>query len=218
MKILIIVLLVMMVACGVGMVYCGKKVVDTASEISDQVTEEGIDISNPLGALSALSGMAEEVQKMQEELEAMEPVDPLPFQTLIDEALPEAPSGWTAQKPRGSLNSMGNFQISQASRRYENEAEGKTIDVDISDWAFNRAVYAPFFLAANFSQETTEGYNKGIKLGEDPGREEFHYERKRGERTVLYSKRYNIVVKGRGIEPEDLEEWYGLVRKQNLPR
>ena len=75
---------------------------------------------------------------------------------------------------------MGNFQISQASRRYENEAEGKTIDVDISDWAFNRAVYAPFFLASNFSQETTEGYNKGIKLGEDPGREEFHYERKTG--------------------------------------
>ena len=35
---------------------------------------------------------------------------------------------------------------------------------------------------------------------------------------MLYSKRYNIVVKGRGIEPEDLEEWYGLVRKQNLPR
>ena len=107
------------------------------------MTEEGVDISNPLGALSALSGLAEDVQEMQEELEAMEPVDPLPFQTLIDEGLPEAPSGWTAQKPRGSSNSMGNFKITQASRRYENQAEGKTIDVSISDWAFNRAVYAP---------------------------------------------------------------------------
>ena len=73
-------------------------------------------------------------------------------------------------------------------------------------------------LAANFSQETTEGYNKGIKLGDDPGREEFQSERKRGERTVLYGKRYNIVVKGTGIQPEDLGEWYGLVRKQTLPR
>ena len=218
MKIVVVILVVMMVACGAGLYYCGKKVVDTAAEISDQVTEEGVDISNPLGALRALSGMAEDLQKMQEELEAMEPADPLPFQTLIDEGLPETPSGWTARKPRGSLTTMGNFQITQASCRYENQADGKTIDVSISDRAFNRAVYAPFFLAANFSQETTEGYNKGIKLGDDPGREEFQYERKRGERTVLYSKRYSIVVKGTGIQPEDLSEWYGLVRKQNLPR
>ena len=218
MKIVVIVLVVMMVACGAGLYYCGKKVVDTAAEVSDQVTEEGVDISNPLGMLKALGGMAGDFQKMQEELETMEPVDPLPFQTLIDEALPETPNGWTAQKPRGSSNSMGDFKITQASRRYENQADGKTIDVSISDWAFNRAVYAPFFIAANFNQETTEGYNKGIKLGDDPGREEFHYERERGERTVLYAKRYNIVVKGRGIQPEDLGEWYGLVRKQNLPR
>ena len=61
MKIVVIILLVMMVACGAGLYYCGKKVVDTAAEISDQVTEEGVDISNPLGALSALSGMAEDV-------------------------------------------------------------------------------------------------------------------------------------------------------------
>ena len=218
MRIVVIILLVMMVACSAGLYYCGKKVVETAEEFSEAVTEEGVDVSNPLGALSALSGLAGDMKEMQEEMAAMEPVDPLPFQTLIDEGLPEPPNGWTAQKSRGSANSMGNFQITQASRRYENQADGKTIDVSISDWAFNRAVYAPFMLAANFSQETTEGYNKGIKLGDDPGREEFQYERKRGERSVLYAKRYNIVVKGTGIEPADLEEWYGLVRKQNLPK
>ena len=218
MRIVVIILLVMMVACSAGLYYCGKKVLDTAEEFSEAVTEEGVDVSNPLGALSALSGLAGDMKEMQEEMEAMEPVDPLPFQTLIDEGLPEPPNGWTAQKSRGSANSMGNFQITQASRRYENQADGKTIDVSISDWAFNRAVYAPFMLAANCSQESTEGYNKGIKLGDDPGREEFQYERKRGERTVLYAKRYNIVVKGTGIEPADLEEWYGLVRKQNLPK
>ncbi len=218
MRIVVIILLVMMVACSAGLYYCGEKVLDTAEEFSEAVTEEGVDVSNPLGALSALSGLAGDMKEMQEEMEAMEPVDPLPFQTLIDEGLPEPPNGWTAPKSRGSANSMGNFQITQASRRYENQADGKTIDVSISDWAFNRAVYAPFMLAANFSQESTEGYNKGIKLGDDPGREEFQYERKRGERTVLYAKRYNIVVKGTGIEPADLEEWYGLVRKQNLPK
>ena len=218
MKIVVIILLVMMVACGAGLYYCGKKVVDTASEISDQVTAEGVDISNPLGAIEALGGMAQGLQNMQEKLGAMEPVDALPFQTLIDDGLPKTPDGWTAGTPRGSMNSMGNFQLSQASCRYENQAQGKTIDITISDWAFNRAVYAPFLLGANFSQETTEGYSKGIKLGDDPGREEFQYAQKRGERTVLYATRYNIVVKGTGIEPEDLEEWYGRVPKQNLPQ
>jgi len=132
MKIVVIVLLVMMVACSAGLYYCGKKVVETAEEFSDAVTEEGVDVSNPLGALSALSGLADDVQKMQQELETMEPVDPLPFQTLIDEGLPEAPSGWTARKSRGSSNTMGKFQITQASRRYENQADGKTIDVSIT--------------------------------------------------------------------------------------
>ena len=49
MKIVVIVLVVMMVACGAGLYYCGKKVVDTAAEVSDQVTEEGV----PASAASA---------------------------------------------------------------------------------------------------------------------------------------------------------------------
>ena len=212
MKYVIVVLLVLMVACGAGLWFCAQKAV----EIADEVTDEGGNISDPLGALSALGGMANDLEKLGEDLEGLEPTDPVPFQVLID-ALAKVPDGWTAQDARGSIQSMGNFKISQGSRRYENQAEGKTIDISISDWAFNQALYAPFLLSTNFSQETTEGYNKGIKMGEDPGREEFTFAQKRGERTMLYRKRYNINIKGSGIEPEELQQWYELVPKQDLP-
>ncbi len=212
MKYVIVVLLVIMVACGAGLWYCGQKAV----EIVDEVTDEGGNISDPLGALSALGGMANDLEKLGEDLEGLEPTDPVPFQVLID-ALAKVPDGWTAQDARGSMQSMGNFKISQGSRRYENQAEGKTIDITISDWAFNQALYAPFLLSTNFSQETTEGYNKGIKVGGDPGREEFTFARKSGERTMLHRKRYNINIKGSGIEAEELQQWYELVPKQDLP-
>ena len=212
MKYVIVVLLVIMVACGAGLWYCGQKAV----EIVDEVTDEGGNISDPLGAIAALGGMANDLEKLGEDLEGLEPTDPVPFQVLID-ALAKVPDGWTAQDARGSMQSMGNFKISQGSRRYENQAEGKTIDISISDWAFNQALYAPFLLSTNFSQETTEGYNKGIKMGEDPGREEFTFARKSGERTMLYRKRYNINIKGSGIEPEELQQWYERVPKQDLP-
>ena len=216
MKYVIVFLLVIMVACGAGLWYCGQKAVETASEFSDKVTAEGGNLSDPLGALSALGGMVGDMEKLQEEVEALEPIDPVHFQVLID-ALAEVPDGWTAQDARGSMQSMGTFKVSKATRRYENQGEGKAIDISVSDWAYNRVLYVPFFLSANFSEETTEGYNKGIKIGEDPGREEFKFAQKRGERTVLYRKRYNINVKGSGIGAEELEIWYGRVRKQTLP-
>jgi hypothetical protein len=112
---------------------------------------------------------------------------------------------------------MGDSNLPKPAGEYSSADGAKTITVTVADWAFNRAIYMPFLLAANFSQETTEGYNKGIKIGEDPGREEFTYASNSGKRTVLYGKRFNVDVDGRGIEPADLEQWYGLVRKSSLP-
>jgi hypothetical protein len=111
---------------------------------------------------------------------------------------------------------MGNFKMSTASRRYT--AEGKSIDITISDYAFNKALYVPFSMMAMLSQESTEGYNKGITVGEDPGREEYKTASKRGDRQVLYLKRYHCAVKGSGIEPEELEEWYNAIKKDKLPK
>lgn len=87
----------------------------------------------------------------------------------------------------------------------------------ISDFAYNQLAYSGFTLAAAFSQESTEGYNRGITVGDDPGREEFDYDSQQGVRELLHGKRYHIRVEGEQIMPEDLEPWHGYVRTDVLP-
>ncbi|MBI1354806.1 MAG: hypothetical protein GC160_10695 [Acidobacteria bacterium] len=189
---------------------------DSSDEPGD-VTSEGVDVEkNPLGALGALAGMGAEVEKMQKELEEMEPVDPLHFSELI-KALPDAPSGWTASEPKGSTSSMGGMQVSQASRSYTQDGGESTVNIEVSDWAFNRMIYLPFIMAAKFSEESTEGYNKGITVGDDPGRQEYRLDSKSGERQVLYHKRYHVKIDINNLPDDAFQQWWERVNVSALP-
>ncbi|MBM3737829.1 MAG: hypothetical protein FJW39_18770 [Acidobacteria bacterium] len=177
--------------------------------------QEGVDIKkNPLSALSSLASAGQEFEKLQQELEAMPPTDPVHFSKLI-EALPPVPGGWESQDPKGSTNTMGDFKVSQASRTYSHE--GHRVTVEISDWAFNKALYAPFFIQAKFSQESTDGYSKGITVGGDPGREEYKTASKNGSRSMLLRKRYLTKVDIDGLPAEAMQEWAGKLNLSALP-
>ena len=179
-------------------------------------TEEGVDIANdPLGALSALGSLGGELEKLQKELEAMPETEAVGFNELIA-ALPEPPAGWEAEDAKGETNQMGDFKMSVASRVYTSGEQ--RVKVTITDWAFRKMLYMPFILSSKFSQESTDGYNKGITIGEDtPGREEHNTKQNRGKRQVLLHKRYFIEIDQRGGGPEVYNEWYGLVNKDVLP-
>lgn len=182
-----------------------------------EVTSEGVDVEkNPLGALGALAGMGSELENLQKELEEMPEVDPLHFSDLI-KALPEPPSGWTATDPKGETSSMGNVQVSQASRTYSEEGGEGRVEIKISDWAFNRMIYMPFILSSKFSQESTERYSKGISVGEDPGREEYQYESQSGSRQILFHKRYHVQTDIRNLPADAFQEWWERVQVEHLP-
>ncbi len=195
---------------------CLPSLPDFSSESEDETTEEGIDIANdPLGALGALSGLGGELEKLRQELESTVEVEAVGFDVLIA-ALPEPPAGWEAEDARGETNQMGDFKMSSASRVYTNGDQ--RVEVGIQDWAFRKVLWLPFIMTSKFSQESTEGYNKGITIGEDsPGREEHNNKTQRGKRMVLLHKRYYIEIDQRGGGPEVYEEWYGLVDKDSLP-
>jgi len=190
----------------------------TESEEASEVTSEGVDIEkNPLGALSALANMGNDLQNLQEELEAMPDVDPVHFNDLIA-VLPEPPSGWTAQDPKGQTSDMGGMKLSNASRVYtEQDGDGR-VEIEIQDWAFNKLVYGPFMIRSKFSQESTEGWNKGITVGEDPGYEEYKTKSRRGERMVLYGKRYPIKINVRNQDAEAFDEWWQAIPVGDLPK
>jgi hypothetical protein len=178
--------------------------------------KEGVDIKNdPLGALSALGSMGGELQKIQKELEAMPEAEAVSFNVLIA-ALPDPPAGWEAADAKGETNQMGDFKMSSANRVYT--MGDKRVEVKITDWAFRKMFYVPFFLSSKFSQESTDGYNKGITIGEDtPGREEHHTKEMRGTRQVLLHKRFLVEINQNGSGPEIYDEWYGLIKKDALP-
>jgi hypothetical protein len=182
-----------------------------------KVTQVGVDPKkDPLGALGALGQMAKDAEKAQKEMENMPAVEPLHFSKLI-EALPEAPSGWKADDAKGESSQMGEMKISQASRDYQQDGGESHVKVTIGDWAYNRALYLPFIMQANFSQESTEGYSKGIKMGDDPGREEYHIKNRDGKRNVLVHKRYNVEVSVQNMEAKAFDEWWGKLKLSQLP-
>jgi hypothetical protein len=186
-------------------------------ESSSKVTEEGVDVAkNPLGALGALAEAGKDLEKLQEELANMPATEAVHFSVLL-KALPDPPAGWTAEDPRGATNQMGDYKMSEASRRYSKEGGEERVEVTIQDWAFNQAIYIPFLMQARFSQETTEGYSKGVKLGEDPGREEYTTASRSGQRSVLVHKRFHVQVKIDNLETAAFDEWWPLVKVAELP-
>ena len=184
---------------------------------SDEVTSEGIDIKDdPLGALGALAGIGDELQNLQQELEEMPDVEAVHFNDLMP-GLPDPPDGYTADDPKGSTNQMGDTKISTVSRTYRADDGDGEVRVEISDWAFHKALYVPFVMQSKFSQETTESWNKGITVGEDPGREQYQTNTQMGERTVLLRKRFPVRISIRNLPAEAFDEWWAAVKKDELP-
>lgn len=193
-----------------------------ANNTVDSITvgaEEEIDINqNPLTAIqrvieSARNNNYEEYE--EESINKQAPVEPVSLQELI-EYLPPVPSGWTAEKPKGQTNSFGNYSIAHIKQTYSRN--DKTMTVTIFDWAFNSALYLPFILSTEFSQESTEGYNKGIKIGEIPGREEYDYHTKDGSLNLLINQRFFVQIDGKNIEETELREWWELLDYRALTK
>lgn len=186
---------------------CGSK------KESEKVVEGEAISKNPVGFAAQMAKAGADLQSIQAELEKMKPVDAVSYTELLP-FLPEPPSGWQGEKPKGQSNQMGDMKFSEAEREYT--MGEKRMEVKITDWAFRQALYAPFFLMASFSQESTEGYNKGIKINDDPGREEYRNESKSGELSVLVGKRFLVTVKGNGIEAAELRQWWDRIDTKGL--
>ena len=192
-----------LVACG------GNKSAD-----NERVEGENIS-NNPIKVFNQVKEAGKKFEQAQAQISEKEPVDPIHFRELIT-LLPEAPQGWNAEEAEGETNSFGGYSISQASRSYTKG--DRSIEVTITDWAYNTALYASFLVGADFSQESSQGYNKGIKIGDTPGREEYDYKSKDGKLTLLAEQRFFIEIDGDNIESEDLQQWWDAMDKKGLSK
>lgn len=181
----------------------------TASEHARQ----GSDWSNPFAALGELARLGQQLEQAAEDLDTFTPVDPVSFRELINQ-LPNPPLGWERTEPEGATTSMGEFRISQAEATYRQG--DRQIQISLIDSAYNPALYAPFLIAASFSQESTSGFDRGLTFGSHPGRESYTNASRSGMLAVLVERRFIVEISGSDIDANELRRWWDRLNTGQL--
>jgi hypothetical protein len=176
---------------------------------------EGKELSkNPIAALGQIQEAVQKAEKAAKESQDMKAVEPVHFSKLI-ELLPKAPAGFTADgEPRGETTNAMGFKVSMAEQGFS--AEGKSLQVKITDGAFNAPLYTVITMAAQFARESTDGYEKGITLDGNPGVEKWRKDGGDAELNVVVGKRFFVEVQGSGITPELVRKVWDSIDRTKL--
>ena len=132
--------------------------------------------------------------------------------------LPEAPSGWAADKPEGSTEDVGGFKITNAHRDYHN-GEGEkapTAAISILDSVSNPDYVSATTEAWKSNSDTSEGYAKSVNVDGNPGFETFEKDSKHAALWVMVAGRYFVQVELQNQDPGELQEWIKRVDLKKL--
>lgn len=130
--------------------------------------------------------------------------DVVDFSKLIP-LLPEAPEGWTAEKPEGQTAEG----LTNVHRDYK-KGEGDNVpiaSISIIDSAANPDSIAASTEAWKTNSETSEGYTKSVTVDGNPGSESYEKEQKHAALRVLVAKRYFLAIELQNEDPKELQEW-----------
>ena len=122
--------------------------------------------------------------------------------------LPEAPAGWTADKPNGSTTDVGGFKLTNVHSDYH-KGEGDNVPttaISILDSAAN----------PDYVEATTAAYSKSVNLDGHDGFETFENEGKHGTLWLMVAKRYFLQIETQGQDPTALQEWAKRVDMKKL--
>lgn len=134
--------------------------------------------------------------------------DVVDFSKLLP-LLPEAPSGWTADKPEGSTSDIGGFKLTNVHRDYR-KGEGDdapSAAISILDSVSNPDYVIATTAAWNLNTQTAEGYTKSVTIDGNPGFEAYEVEGKHGSLWVMVAKRYFVQIELQKQDAKELQEW-----------
>jgi len=143
--------------------------------------------------------------------------DVVDFSKLIP-LLPNAPAGWTADKPEGSATDAGGFKLTTAHRDYKKgEADNAPItSISILDCAASPDYVASTTQAWKDSNSGQDGYTRPVTVDENPGYENYENESKRGTLSVIVAKRYLVQIETQQQEAAALQEWVKRIDLKKL--
>ena len=159
--------------------------------------------------------------------------EPVLIPDVVDPAklipiLPDAPAGWTAEKPEGSSDDVGGFKITNVHRDYR-KGEGKdapTAAISILDSVANPDYVQATTAAWNEKSETPtptptpsnapESYSKSVTIDGNPGFEAYEKDQKQASLWVMIAKRYFLEIELQNQDPKELQEWVKRVDLKKL--
>jgi hypothetical protein len=130
------------------------------------------------------------------------------FSKLIP-LLPDAPAGWTAEKPQGTTTDAAGFKMTNVHREYTKGEGGDASSVTLSilDASANREYMDAITGTWSMTSSSTEGYAKGVQLDGNAGYETFENEGKHGTLWVIVGKRFLVEIESHNVDPKELQEW-----------
>jgi len=139
------------------------------------------------------------------------------YQKLVP-VLPEAPQGWTGDKPEGSTEDVGGFRITNVHRDYHKGEGDKapTAAISILDSVANPDYVSATTAAWNSNSETSEGYSKSVTIDGNPGFEAFEKDSKHATLWVMIANRYFLQIELQNQDPSELQEWVKRVDLKKL--
>jgi hypothetical protein len=143
--------------------------------------------------------------------------DAVDYQKLVP-ILPDAPQGWTADKPEGSTEDVGGFRLTNVHRDYR-KGEGDNVPtaaISILDSVANPDYVSATTAAWNNNSETSEGYSKSVTIDGNPGFEAFEKEDKHATLWVMIANRYFLQIELQNQDPKELQEWAKRVDLKKL--
>jgi hypothetical protein len=143
--------------------------------------------------------------------------DAVDYQKLLP-LLPEAPEGWTADKPEGSTEDVGGFRITNVHRDYR-KGKGDTAPsaaISILDSVANPDYVSATSAAWNDTSETADGYGKPVTIDGNAGREDYDKPQKHASLWVMVANRYFVQIELQNQDPKELQEWIKRVDLKKL--
>ena len=143
--------------------------------------------------------------------------DAVDYQKLLP-ILPDAPQGWTADKPDGSTEDVGGFRLTNVHRDYR-KGEGDNVPtaaISILDSVANPDYVSATTAAWNNTSETSEGYSKSVTINGNPGFEAFEKDTKHATLWIMIANRYFLQIELQNQDPKELQGWVKRVDLQKL--
>jgi hypothetical protein len=143
--------------------------------------------------------------------------DAVDYQKLLP-ILPDAPPGWTADKPDGSTEDVGGFKITNVHRDYR-KGEGNNVPsaaISILDSVANPDYVSATTAAWNNNSETSEGYSKSVTIDGNPGFETYEKDSKHAALWVMVANRYFLQIELQNEDPKELQEWVKRIDLKKL--